>query len=66
MTQDEKLEQLRMELARQDAALDEAREQMEALGDLRFDVPADFFRELEQACAPTGMIPTAIVIGIRG
>jgi hypothetical protein len=66
MTQDEKLEQLRTELARQDAALDEAREQMEALGPRRLDVPADFFCELEQACTPTGMIPTALVIGIRG
>lgn len=66
MTHDEKLEQLRMELARQDAALDQARQQLEALGDLQFEVPHDFFRDLEQACTPVGVIPTALVIGIRG
>lgn len=66
MTHDEKLEQLRMELARQDAALDQAREQLEALGDLPFEVPQEWLRELEEACTPAGIIPTALVIGIRG
>lgn len=66
MNQDEKLEQLRMELARQDEALDQARQQMEALPDLRVVVPESWLRELEDACSPQGMIPTAFVIGIRG
>lgn len=66
MTQDEKLEQLRMELARQDAALAEAREQMDALGPLPFDVPLEWLTEIEEACAPPPMIPVAIVVGIRG
>jgi hypothetical protein len=66
MTHDEKLEQLHMELARQDAALDQARDQLEALGDLQFEVPQEWLRELEEACAPAGIIPTALVIGIRG
>jgi hypothetical protein len=66
MTNDEKLEALRMELARQDAALDNARQQMEAFADLRIEVPESWLRELEDACAPQGMVPTALVIGIRG
>lgn len=66
MTHDEKLEQLRMELARQDEALDDARQQIEALGDLSFELPESWLRDFDDACAPQGMIPTAIVIGIRG
>jgi hypothetical protein len=66
MTHDEKLEQLRMELARQDEALDQVRPQIEALADLPIEVPESWLRELDDACTPQGMIPTAIVIGIRG
>ena len=66
MTHDEKLEQLRMELARQDEALDQARQQIEALADLPIEVPESWLREFDDACAPQGMVPTALVIGIRG
>ena len=66
MTHDEKLERLRMELARQDEALDQARQQMEGLAGLNIEVPEAWLRELEDACEPQGMIPSAIVIGIRG
>jgi hypothetical protein len=66
MTHDEKLEQLRMELVRQDEALDQARQQMEALAGLSVEVPEAWLRELEDACEPQGMVPAAIVIGIRG
>lgn len=66
MTHDEKLEELRMELARQDAALADARQQIEALGDLPIEMPHGWEREIEEACAPMGTIPTALVIGIRG
>ncbi len=66
MTHDEKLDQLRKDLARQDAALAQAREQLESLGDIHFDVPKEWLRELEEACAPAGIIPTALVVGIRG
>lgn len=66
MTHDEKLEQLRMELARQDTVLEEARQQMEAIGDLPFEVPAEWLKEIEEACAPPPMVPGAIIVGIRG
>ena len=66
MTHDEKLEQLRIELARQDGALDHARQQMEALASFNIEVPEAWLREFEDACEPQGMIPSAIVIGIRG
>lgn len=66
MTQDEKLEKLRMELARQDAALDQARQQLEALGDLQFEVPQEWLKDIEDACAPPPMVAVAIVVGIRG
>jgi len=66
MTHDEKLEQLRMELARQDEALDQARQQNEALADLPIELAESWLREFDDACAPQGMIPTALVIGIRG
>lgn len=66
MTHDEKLEKLRMELARQDAALEEARQQLESLGDIPFEVPNDWLKEIEDACAPPPMVPVAIVVGIRG
>ena len=66
MTHDEKLEQLKTELARQDAALAEARQQLESLGDVQLDVPQEWLRDLEQACTPAGIIPTALVVGIRG
>lgn len=66
MTHDEKLEQLHMELARQDAALEDARQQMEALGDLPLDVPGEWLKEIEEACSPPPMVPGAIIVGIRG
>jgi hypothetical protein len=66
MTHDEKLEELRMELARQDAALAEGRQQIEAIGDLPIEMPHGWERDIEEACMPKGMIPTALVIGIRG
>ncbi|MEA2748121.1 MAG: hypothetical protein QOI41_2264 [Myxococcales bacterium] len=66
MTHDEKLEQLRMELARQDAALDEARQQMAALAELPFEVPTEWLNEIEEACAPPPILRGAIVVGIRG
>jgi hypothetical protein len=66
MTHDEKLEALRMELARQDQALDDAREQLEAFTDIPVEVIGPLCRDLEDACAPQGMVPTTLVIGIRG
>lgn len=67
MTIDEKLEELRKELARQDAELETA---MKALSDAPANVslvmPEDMLRELEDACAPrVARSPVPIVSGIR-
>ena len=64
MTHDEKLTELRMELARQDASLDQARQQIEALTDHPIEVPEAWLREVEDACVPR-VTSVAIVIGIR-
>ena len=66
MTHDERLAALRMELARQDAALEEARQQAEALAGAPIEVPEEWLREVDDACTPKGMIPRALVMGIRG
>jgi hypothetical protein len=67
MTIDEKLEELRKELARQDAELEAA---MKALADAPSNVsitfPPELLRELEDACTPRVTRAAApIVIGIR-
>ena len=64
MTNDEKLTELRMELARQDQAFDNARQQIEVLADLPVEVPEEWLREIEDACV-SRVASTAIVVGIR-
>lgn len=65
MTHDEKLTALQQELARQDAALDHAREEIESLGDHPIDVPQEWLQAIEDACAPQVIVPAAPIYGIR-
>lgn len=65
MTHDETLAALHADIARQDSELELARQQLEGIGDQRVEVPEDFLRALEDACAPAATTPAAIVIGIR-
>lgn len=62
---DDGTEQLRVELARQDEALERAREQLEAMAGLDVRVPASWLRELEDASAPRAFAPIPLVSGIR-
>jgi hypothetical protein len=68
MTHDERLEALRMELARQDQALEDAMRSFEGRGDVPVPVDPSFLRELAEACevrAPQ-VIAQPLVFGIRG
>jgi hypothetical protein len=62
---DEKLTALREELARQDAALHHARQEIETFGDHSIDVPEEWLRAIEDACTPQVVIAAPIVFGIR-
>jgi hypothetical protein len=67
MKNEDAIDLLEAELARQDEELARVTQQFnELVGNARVQVPQSFFEELEEACRPRPAVPTQFVFGLRG
>jgi len=66
MNTDEKLAEIKKELARQEAQFAAAAKQLQELGgNVQFHIPQEMLQEIEEACTPRVSSTNPPVIGLR-